>query len=206
MIMFYRRILKRVLDFTISLLLLVVSSPLLLVIMLFLLIANSGKPFFIQERPGKHGKVFQLIKLRTMRDDRDDQGKLLPDDLRITPLGRFIRFLSIDELPQVINVLKGDMSFVGPRPLLVRYLSLYNETQARRHNVRPGITGMAQVNGRNILSWEDRFEYDVYYVDHLSFGLDLKIIGATFRSVIRREGIYPDSGSPMGPFMGNQSN
>ena len=198
----YRTHWKRIIDFISSLVLLMILLPLILVITLLLIILNRGKAFFIQERPGMNEKVFRLFKFKTMRDTRDEQGKLLPDDQRMTRTGKIIRSLSLDELPQLINVLAGNMSLVGPRPLLVRYLSLYSKHQSRRHEVRPGITGWAQINGRNILSWEERFEHDIYYVEHLSFLFDLKIIARTIRSVLRREGIYPGIDQVMKPFKG----
>ncbi len=198
----YRRFGKRILDFTAAVVLLALCAPVLVLTTLWLLAEGGGSPFFIQERPGKHEKVFHLIKFRTMNNERDDQGKLLPDGRRITTSGRVIRALSLDEIPQLVNVLAGEMSLVGPRPLLVKYLPLYTREQARRHEVRPGITGLAQVNGRNVLSWEDRFKYDVRYVDQRSLGLDLKILWNTLVGVIRREGIYPAEGAVMGPFTG----
>ena len=199
----YKRIFKRFLDFTLTAIGLLVISPLLIFITLVLFFANGGKPFFYQERPGKDASIFRLYKFKTMNDRKDAEGKLLPDADRLTRVGRLIRSLSLDELPQLWNVLKGDMSLVGPRPLLVRYLPRYNERQARRHEVRPGITGWAQVNGRNAIGWEQKFEYDVYYVDHLSLALDLKILWLTFLKVIRREGINAAPDRPMEEFLGN---
>lgn len=181
---------KRILDFIISLIALIVLSPLLVVIIILLYIYNDGAgAFFIQERPGKNGKIFKIIKFKTMNDRRDEQGKLLPDISRLTRVGRFVRQLSLDEIPQLINVLKGDMSLIGPRPLLVQYLPLYSERQSRRHEVRPGITGWAQVNGRNSLTWNERFELDVWYVDHISLKTDIKILYLTIIKVIRRDNI-----------------
>lgn len=181
---------KRILDFIISLIALIVLSPLLLVITILLYIYNDGAgAFFLQERPGKNGKIFKIIKFKTMNDRRDEQGKLLPDISRLTRVGRFVRQLSLDEIPQLINVLKGDMSLIGPRPLLVQYLPLYSERQSRRHEVRPGITGWAQVNGRNSLTWKERFELDVWYVDHISLKTDIKILYLTIIKVIRRDNI-----------------
>lgn len=171
--------------------------------MLSLTIANHGKPFFFQKRPGKNEKVFSIIKFKSMNDKTDAQGKLLSDAERLTAIGGFVRKTSLDEIPQLINVLKGDMSLIGPRPLLVQYLPLYNEFQKRRHEVRPGITGWAQVNGRNALSWEKKFEYDVWYVDHLSLGLDLKILFLTVKKVFIREGISKEGEATMTPFKGN---
>ena len=194
---------KRFLDFTLTAIGLLVISPFLLLITLVLFFANGGKPFFYQKRPGKDARIFRLYKFKTMNDRRDAEGKLLPDAERLTRVGHMIRSLSLDELPQLWNVLKGDMSLVGPRPLLVRYLPRYNERQARRHEVRPGITGWAQVNGRNAIGWEQKFELDVYYVDHLSLALDLKILWLTFLKVIRREGINAAPARPMEEFLGN---
>lgn len=181
---------KRILDFIISLIALIVLSPLLLVITILLYIYNDGAgAFFLQERPGKNGRIFKIIKFKTMNDRHDEQGKLLPDISRLTRVGRFVRQLSIDEIPQLINVLKGDMSLIGPRPLLVQYLPLYSERQSRRHEVRPGITGWAQVNGRNSLTWNERFELDVWYVDHISLKTDIQILYLTIIKVIRRDNI-----------------
>jgi lipopolysaccharide/colanic/teichoic acid biosynthesis glycosyltransferase len=199
----YRSFFKRILDFTVTAIGLLVISPLLFFITLLLFFANGGKPFFYQERPGKGARIFRLYKFKTMNDRKDAEGKLLPDADRLTRVGRLIRSLSLDELPQLWNVLKGDMSLVGPRPLLVRYLPRYNERQARRHEVRPGITGWAQVNGRNAIGWEEKFELDVYYVDHLSLALDLKILWLTFLKVLRREGINAAPDRPMEEFLGN---
>jgi lipopolysaccharide/colanic/teichoic acid biosynthesis glycosyltransferase len=159
--------------------------------------------FFVQDRPGKNGKIFKAIKFKTMTDERDANGKLLPDKERLTKIGKFVRSTSLDELPQLINMLKGDMSLIGPRPLLVKYLPLYNTQQARRHEVRPGITGWAQINGRNTISWQQKFEYDLWYVDHLSLGLDMKIFMMTIKKVVKREGINADRDIPMAAFKGN---
>lgn len=186
----YSNCIKRILDFCIALLALSVLWPILLVITMFLHFANKGAgAFFTQERPGKDAKIFKVIKYKTMTDERDADGKLLPDAQRLTRIGKIVRSLSIDELPQLFNVLKGDMSFVGPRPLLVKYLPLYSKEQMRRHNVRPGITGWAQVNGRNAITHTKKFEYDVWYVDNISFMLDLKILFLTIKKVFVREGI-----------------
>lgn len=195
---------KRFLDFTLTTLGLLVIFPLLLLLTLVLLFANGGKPFFYQERPGKDARIFRLYKFKTMNDHRDENGNLLPDVERLTKAGRFLRSTSLDELPQLINVLKGDMSLVGPRPLLVKYLDRYTPEQARRHEVRPGITGWTQVNGRNSLSWEQKFELDVWYVDHLSFRLDIKILWLTLIKVIKREGINAADVATMPPFTGNR--
>ena len=186
----YKNGIKRILDFGISLVAIVCLCPLLLGITLFLHFANKGAgAFFVQERPGKEAKIFKLIKFKTMTDERDADGNLLPDAQRLTPIGRVVRSLSLDELPQLINVLKGNMSLIGPRPLLVKYLPLYTPEQMRRHEVRPGITGWAQVNGRNSISHTRKFEYDVWYVDHLSFGLDCRIIATTIHHVLHRKDI-----------------
>lgn len=178
-------------------------SPIFLLTTLLLTIANAGHPFFTQTRPGKHAKPFKVIKFKTMNDSRDASGYLLPDAQRLTPLGKYIRKTSLDELPQLINVLKGDMSLVGPRPLLVEYLPLYTKEQARRHEIRPGITGWAQVNGRNAISWEQKFEYDVYYVDHCSFVLDLVILIKTIEKVFMSEGINQVGQATAEKFNGN---
>lgn len=189
----YRNCIKRILDFCIALCALSVLWPILLVITIFLHFANKGAgAFFTQERPGKNAKIFRVIKYKTMTDERDADGKLLPDAQRLTKIGKIVRSLSIDELPQLFNVLKGDMSFVGPRPLLVKYLPLYSKEQMRRHDVRPGITGWAQVNGRNAITHTKKFEYDVWYVDNISFLLDIKILFLTIKKVFVREGISGD--------------
>lgn len=186
----YRNCIKRILDFCIALCALSVLWPILLVITIFLHFANKGAgAFFTQERPGKNAKIFKVVKYKTMTDERDADGKLLPDAQRLTKIGKIVRSLSIDELPQLFNVLKGDMSFVGPRPLLVKYLPLYSKEQMRRHDVRPGITGWAQVNGRNAITHTKKFEYDVWYVDNISFLLDIKILFLTIKKVFVREGI-----------------
>jgi lipopolysaccharide/colanic/teichoic acid biosynthesis glycosyltransferase len=181
----------------------VVFSPFFLLIWVLLLFVNQGAPFFTQLRPGKSGKTFRVIKFRTMNNRRDQAGKLLPDAQRLTKIGRFVRSTSLDEIPQLINVIKGDMSLIGPRPLLVRYLDRYTPEQARRHEVRPGITGWAQVNGRNAISWEEKFTLDVWYVDNLSFALDMKILWMTIKKVLRREGISSGSSATMEEFMGS---
>ena len=186
----YKNYFKRVFDFSIALVVLLMLSPILLVITIFLHFANKGAgAFFTQERPGKNAKIFKVVKYKTMTDERDAEGKLLPDAQRLTRIGKIVRSLSIDELPQLLNVLKGDMSFVGPRPLLVKYLPLYSKEQMRRHNVRPGITGWAQVNGRNAITHTKKIEYDVWYVDNISFLLDIKILFLTIKKVFVREGI-----------------
>jgi lipopolysaccharide/colanic/teichoic acid biosynthesis glycosyltransferase len=193
------------LDICIALLLAAILLPLFIFIAIMILAFNNTRPFFMQSRTGKNGRVFTLIKFKTMNDRRDASGNLLPDAERLTPLGRFLRSTSLDELPQLINVIKGDMSLVGPRPLLPKYLPLYNERQARRHEVKPGITGWAQVNGRNALSWQEKFELDVWYVDHLSFLLDLKILWLTLIKVIKRQGIAADGAVSGVPFKGNEN-
>ena len=198
----YSKYIKRVLDFIISLLALTVLSPLLLVLTLVGAVKMRGNPFFVQERPGRNGRVFRLIKLRSMTNEKKN-GELLPDEERLTGYGRFLRRTSLDELPELLNILVGHMSIVGPRPLLVKYLPLYNEHQARRHEVRPGLTGWAQVNGRNSITWEQKFDYDVWYVDHLSFALDFRIVMMTVRSVLKREGISGDNNATMAEFTGS---
>ena len=200
----YKYFFKRLIDFIIVFCVLVAIWPILLIITLWLHFANKGAgAFFAQERPGKGGKVFKVIKFKTMTDERDADGNLLPDADRLTNVGRFVRSTSIDELPQLINVLKGDMALIGPRPLLVQYLPLYSKEQARRHDVRPGITGWAQVNGRNAISWTKKFELDVWYVDHCSFWLDVKIIFLTIKKVFVREGISQEGQATMEFFTGN---
>ena len=200
----YRKYLKRWLDFVIVLCVLAVIWPILLLITLWLHFANKGAgAFFTQERPGRNGKIFKVIKFKTMTDERDADGNLLPDAERLTPVGRFVRSTSIDELPQLINVLKGDMALIGPRPLLVQYLPLYSKEQARRHEVRPGITGWAQCHGRNSISWTEKFKLDVWYVDHVSFGLDVKIILLTIKKVFVREGINKEGNATTEAFNGH---
>ncbi|SJZ81240.1 Sugar transferase involved in LPS biosynthesis (colanic, teichoic acid) [Chitinophaga eiseniae] len=187
--MLYRSFLKRWLDMLVAFTALLLLSPVFIVVTVLLFIANSGKPFFLQPRPGLKGRVFRVIKYKTMNDKKAPDGNLLPDEARLTAVGKFVRKTSLDEIPQLINVLKGDMSLIGPRPLLVDYLELYSPQQARRHEVRPGITGWAQVNGRNAISWTQKFERDVWYVDHLSFQLDVKILFMTVIKVFKSEGI-----------------
>lgn len=200
----YSFFLKRLIDFIVVFGVLVIIWPILLIMTLWLHFANRGAgAFFTQERPGQYGKIFKVIKFKTMTDERDENGDLLPDEKRLTKIGKFIRSTSVDELPQLFNVLKGDMSLIGPRPLLPQYLPLYSKEQARRHEVRPGITGWAQVNGRNAISWTKKFEPDVWYVDHCSFLLDLKIIFLTVKKVFVREGISSDTSVTMEPFTGN---
>lgn len=190
----YQHFFKRLLDIVLSLAAIIALSPVLIVVFLLLYFANEGAGvFFLQPRPGYKGKIFKVIKFKTMNDQKDPNGKLLLDTLRITPVGRFIRNTSLDELPQLFNVLKGDMSLVGPRPLLVKYLPLYSKEQMRRHDVRPGITGWAQCHGRNTIAWQKKFELDVWYVDHLSFLTDLTVILETIKTVVKREGINTDN-------------
>ncbi len=181
---------------------LLLLSPVFLILIILLTIFNNGKPFFFQPRPGKKGKLFHIVKFKTMTDKRDEAGTLFPDEVRLTKVGKFIRSTSIDELPQLINVLKGDMSLIGPRPLLIKYLFLYSKEQSRRHEVRPGITGWAQVNGRNTISWQQKFELDTWYVDHVSFLLDVKIILITIKKVFCKEGINRDGCATMEAFNG----
>ena len=198
----YVSIIKPFLDKIAAVVVLVVASPFFLLSMLTLAIANKGRIWFIQQRPGFREKKFYLVKFKTMTDERDKDGNLLPDDRRLTLVGRFIRRTSLDELPQLLNVLKGEMSFVGPRPLLVEYLPLYNVEQRRRHDVKPGITGWAQVNGRNAISWRQKFAFDIYYVDHISFSLDVKILFLTIVKVFRAEGINSATSVTMEKFTG----
>ena len=199
----YKNFFKRVIDFIIVLTALLLIWPILLVITIWLYFANKGAgAFFFQERPGKNGKIFKVIKFKTMTDERDAEGNLLPDAERLTKVGKFVRSTSIDELPQLINVLKGDMALIGPRPLLVQYLPLYSKEQARRHEVRPGITGWAQCHGRNSISWTRKFELDVWYVDHISFLTDLKVIFLTIKKVVCREDINSANDATMEDFDG----
>lgn len=191
----YKHFFKRVIDFIVAFIALSIIWPILLVIYIWLSIANKGAgAFFFQERPGRHGKIFKVIKFKTMTDERDAKGELLPDAQRLTKVGRFVRSTSIDELPQFINVLKGDMSLIGPRPLLVQYLPLYSKEQARRHEVRPGISGWAQCHGRNAITWTEKFKLDVWYVDHCTFRTDLKVVFITIKKVLGREDINTTSG------------
>lgn len=198
----YQIIFKKLIDFLSSLILIFLLSPLIILITIALFFSNQGKPFFLQTRPGKHGKLFNIIKFKTMNDIKDDKGNLLSDEIRLTKIGKFVRKTSIDELPQLINVLLGDMSLVGPRPLLPQYLPLYNEFQQRRHLVKPGMTGWAQVNGRNAISWKHKFDYDVWYVDNLSIILDIKIILLTIKKVFIAEGISSKENITMDEFLG----
>lgn len=199
----YRYFFKHLFDFIISISTLVILSPVLLLVILCLSIVNQGKPFFLQPRPGKNERIFKVIKFKTMTDEKDKAGNFLPDAQRMTKIGKFVRSTSLDELPQLINVLKGDMSLIGPRPLLVQYLPLYSKEQLRRHALRPGITGWAQVNGRNAISWQKKFEYDVWYIDNTSLLLDLKIVYLTIKKVFIREGISSGSSVTTEAFKGN---
>lgn len=198
----YKSLVKPLIDFIVALLGILVLSPFLIIVGILLMLQNKGTPFFLQTRPGKDQKAFQIIKFKTMTDEKDKDGKLLPDVKRITSLGKIVRKLSIDELPQLFNVLMGDMSLVGPRPLLFKYIPLYSKEQLRRHEVRPGITGWAQVNGRNLISWTEKFELDVEYVDKVSLGLDVKILCLTVLKVIKSEGVNQSEERPMQPFNG----
>lgn len=199
----YKHFFKRLIDFTIALIALLCIGWFLIIIAIWLHFANKGAgAFFFQERPGKDGKIFKVIKFKTMTDERDANGELLPDADRLTPVGKFVRSTSIDELPQLINVLKGDMALIGPRPLLVQYLPLYSKEQARRHEVRPGISGWAQCHGRNAISWTQKFEYDVWYVDHVSLWTDIKVIFITINNVLRRKDINSATAATMEFFDG----
>lgn len=201
--MMYRNCLKRILDFWIALIVLIAISPLLLVVTIWLHFANQGAGvFFTQERPGKNARIFKIIKFKTMTDERDADGNLLPDEQRLTKVGSWVRSTSIDELPQLFNVLKGDMSLIGPRPLLVEYLPLYSKEQARRHEVRPGISGWAQCHGRNAISWNEKFRLDVWYVDHVSLKTDAAIVWITIRKVLRRADISEQGFATMESFNG----
>jgi len=200
----YKYFFKNSIDILISFTVLILSSPILIFTTIGLWLANSGKPFFFQKRPGKNEKIFKVIKFKTMNDKKDENGNLLPDAKRLTKIGKIVRTTSIDELPQLINVLKGDMSLIGPRPLLVEYLDLYNTEQRKRHNVKPGITGWAQVNGRNAISWEKKFEYDIWYVQNLSFLLDIKILFLTIKKVVIPEGISSETNATMEKFEGEK--
>jgi len=199
----YKGLFKPSFDLFVSLILLICLSPVLIITSVLSLLFNRGNIFFVQERPGKYGKIFRIYKFQTMTNKTDSNGKLLPDAERLTSFGRFIRGTSIDELPQLINVLKGDISLVGPRPLLIEYLPLYNDFQKKRHNVKPGITGWAQVNGRNTITWDEKFKYDVYYTENISFALDLKILLLTAKKVIKSEGISQQNHVTMEKFYGN---
>jgi len=199
----YSPLFKRILDLSIAFIALLLLSPILLTVTILLTMANQGKPFFFQTRPGKNEQLFNIIKFKTMNDAKDSSGNLLPDAERMTKIGNFVRKTSVDELPQLLNVLKGDMSLIGPRPLLPEYLPLYSKEQKKRHTVKPGITGWAQVHGRNAISWSAKFKFDVYYVEHLSFWLDLKIVFLTIKKVLVREGISSETSTTMEKFKGN---
>ena len=201
----YKNLIKPILDFILAFLLIIIFSPIILIVALLIKLKLGSPILFTQERPGLNGKIFRIYKFRTMSDERDSKGDLLSDELRLKGFGEFIRKSSLDELPQLFNVLKGEMSFVGPRPLLVEYLKLYNQEQAKRHNVKPGITGWAQVNGRNAISWEEKFKLDVYYVEHISFMLDCKILYMTFFKVLKRKDSNSNTNITMEKFTGNQS-
>jgi len=199
----YKIIIKPFFDRLTALIALIIASPIFLILCVLLAVFQSGKVFFTQKRPGLNEKIFLLIKFKTMRDDRDENSELLPDEQRLTWIGKMVRKSSLDEIPQLINILKGDMSFIGPRPLLVEYLPLYNDNQRKRHLVTPGITGWAQINGRNAISWQKKFEYDVWYVQHQSLMLDLKIIFMTISKVFKAEGISGEGTATMNKFRGN---
>lgn len=198
----YTAFFKRLMDFLLATVGFVILSPIFLLVTIVLFFANNGKPFFFQRRPGKNEDIFNVIKFKTMNDRKDAHGKLLPDAQRLTSFGKFVRKTSIDEIPQLLNVIKGDMSLIGPRPLLVKYLPRYTDRQRLRHNVRPGITGWAQVNGRNAIGWNERFELDIYYVEHVSFALDIKIIFMTIYKVFKSEGISSTTSATMEEFLG----
>lgn len=199
----YRTFFKPLIDKAFAFTLILLSLPITLVVSILLYFYNNGKPFFFQQRPGLNGQIFRIWKFKTMNDKRDAEGNLLPDNQRLTPVGAFVRKTSLDELPQLLNVLKGDMALIGPRPLLVEYLPLYNQRQNRRHEVKPGITGWAQVNGRNTISWQEKFEYDVWYVENLSLVLDIKILWMTVLKVFKSEGINANQSITMEKFTGN---
>jgi len=200
----YKSFFKRLIDLIVAIVGLTLLSPVLIVIIIILMFFNSGRVFFVQRRPGLHGNVFRIIKFKTMNDKRGSDGELLPDAERLTPIGGFIRKTSLDEVPQLLNVVWGDMSLVGPRPLLIEYLPLYSAEQSRRHDVKPGITGWAQVNGRNAITWEQKFEYDIWYVDHQTFSLDMKIIKMTAFKTAKSEGINQDGHATVHKFEGNK--
>ena len=199
----YKNCLKRVLDFILSLSALIVLAPFLLIFVVIGAIKMKGNPFFTQERPGKDEKIFKLIKFRSMTEEKDKDGNYLPDEVRLTKYGKWLRSTSIDELPELINIVKGDMAIVGPRPLLVKYLPLYNDFQKRRHEVRPGLTGLAMANGRNSLTWDQKFKYDIEYVDNISFLLDVKIILKTIKGVLKKEGVTSPNSATVEEFKGN---
>jgi lipopolysaccharide/colanic/teichoic acid biosynthesis glycosyltransferase len=200
----YKNFFKRLFDIIASLIGLIILSPIIILLILILSISFKGTPFFLHPRPGKNGKIFKVLKFKSMNDKKDENGDLLPHNMRVTKTGDFIRKFSLDELPQLINVLKGDMSLIGPRPLEVRYLPLYNDFQKQRHNVKPGITGWAQVNGRNTISWDEKFKMDVWYVENMSFLTDIKIILLTIKKVLLRKDINASESLNMAPFLGNK--
>lgn len=199
----YRKIVKPIIDFVVALVLLILASPVILLVLLLLVIANKGNPVFLQDRGGKDGVVFKVIKFKTMNDSRGADGELLPDSERITFIGNIVRRSSLDELPQLINVLKGDMSLIGPRPFIAQYLPIYNDWQKRRHEVKPGITGWAQINGRNAISWNKKFEYDIWYVDNLSFALDFKILLLTIKKIFKSDDVNQSGSTTAELFNGN---
>ncbi len=203
--MFYQKVIKRLLDIILSLTAIILLSPVLLILAVLVRVKLGSPVLFRQQRPGYKGKIFGLMKFRTMTDEKDEKGELLPDEVRLTAFGKKLRSTSLDELPEFFNILRGDMSFVGPRPLLVQYLPLYNEEQAHRHDVLPGLTGLAQVNGRNAISWEQKFEYDVYYTRHISFLLDAKIVFLTVYKVLKRDGISSENSATMEFFTGTKT-
>ncbi|MFA5556089.1 MAG: sugar transferase [Flavobacteriaceae bacterium] len=200
----YKNYFKRAVDFFSALIGIIILSPVFLLVIIGLFFANQGKPFFFQSRPGKNERIFKIVKFKTMNDKKASNGNLLPDAERLTKIGSFVRKTSLDEIPQLINVLKGDMSLIGPRPLLIQYLPLYNDFQKRRHEVRPGITGWAQVNGRNAISWKQKFEYDIWYVDNLNWRLDVRILFLTIKKVFVREGISQEGQATTIYFKGNE--
>ncbi len=201
----YKNFFKRFFDFIISLIVFILISPVFFLLWVWLTMTNKGAgAFFRQLRPGKNEKIFKVIKFKTMTDERDSEGNLLPDAERLTKIGKFVRSTSLDEIPQLINVIKGDMSLIGPRPLLIQYIPLYNDVQRRRHKVRPGITGWAQINGRNAISWEQKFDYDVWYVDNISLSLDIKIFLKTLKKIFKREGISSGTSVTMEAFKGTE--
>lgn len=199
---FYEKYIKRPIDFLLSLIAIIILSPLLLILTIVGAIKMKGNPFFTQERPGWHEKIFKLVKFRTMTNEKDENGELLPDEKRLIPYGKFLRSTSLDELPELFNILKGDMAIIGPRPLLVRYLPRYNEEQHKRHNVRPGLTGYAQAHGRNSVTWEEKFKMDVWYTENVTFKIDVGIFFATIKAVLKHEGISSDTSATMEEFMG----
>ncbi len=203
--MFYQKVIKRLLDIILSLTAIILLSPVLIILAVLVRVKLGSPVLFRQQRPGYKGKIFGLMKFRTMTDEKDENGELLPDEVRLTAFGKKLRSTSLDELPEFFNILRGDMSFVGPRPLLVQYLPLYNEEQAHRHDVLPGLTGLAQVNGRNAISWEQKFEYDVYYTRHISFLLDAKIVFLTVYKVLKRDGISSENSATMEFFTGTKT-